>query len=269
DVRLAIHPPVPFSGRETDLEAILRPPDRLHWLGTDSLGRDVAARMIHGAGASMTVGVGAVGIAAGIGVLLGAVAGLFGGWVDSLLSRLLEVAFCFPTLFLILALVGIPGSRGVLPIVLAIGITRWTPIARYVRGEFLSLRERDFVRSARAAGASDGRILLRHLVPHSLPPVIVTAAFGVAGAVLLETALSFLGFGIQPPAPSWGNVLAEARDALGRGWWLAVWPTAAIFLTVLGFNWIGEGLRDRIDPRRGEWATDGEDRLPARGIKKE
>jgi peptide/nickel transport system permease protein len=247
--RFALQPAVPYSVTSTDLDAILQPPSRHHWLGTDGLGRDVAARMIHGAGTSMAVGLFAVLIALGIGVVLGSVAGYFGGGIDTAVSRLLEIVFCFPTLVLILALVGVPGSTGMLPIIVAIGLTRWTTMARYVRGEFLSLRQRDFVRSARAAGASDARIIFRHILPHSLSPVLVTAAFGVSGAVLLEAALSFLGFGIQPPTPSWGGILAEARDLLERGWWLACWPTVAIFLTVLGFNLIGDGLRDRMDPR--------------------
>jgi peptide/nickel transport system permease protein len=248
-VDFALHAPVPYSVTSTDLQAVLQPPNRRHWLGTDGLGRDIAARMIHAAGISMTIGICAVAISLGIGLLLGSLAGYFGGGVDSAVSRLLEIVFCFPTLILILALVGVPGSTGMVPIIIAIGVTRWTTVARYVRGEFLSLRERDFVRSARASGASHLRVIFRHILPHSLSPVLITAAFGVSGAVLLEAALSFLGFGIQPPTPSWGNILAEAADLLERGWWLALSPTVAIFLTVLGFNLIGDGMRDRLDPR--------------------
>ena len=241
---------IPHSPTAIDLDAIREPPSARHWLGTDGLGRDVAARMVHGATVSLTVGVAAMAVSLAIGLLLGAAAGFFGGAIDVVLSRLLEIFFCFPALFLILALLGIPGTTGMVPIILAIGITRWTTTARFVRGEFLHLRERDFVRSARAAGATDLRLLGRHLLPHSLPPVLVTAAFGVSGAVLLESALSFLGFGIQPPTPSWGNILAEAREGLDQAWWLAAAPTAAIFLTVLAFNLVGDGLRDRFDPRR-------------------
>ena len=240
--------PIPYSVTEIDLDSILQPPSRRHWLGTDRLGRDVAARWVHGAAVSMTVGILAMLISLGIGVLFGSTAGYFGGISDIILSRILEIVFCFPTLFLILALIGVIDSTGILPIIAAIGLTRWTGMARYVRGEFLSLRERDFVRSARAAGASNARIIFRHILPHSLPPVLVTAAFGVSGAVLLETALSFLGFGIQPPTPSWGNILSEGQAALQRGWWLTLGPAAGIFLTVLGFNLLGDGLRDRLDP---------------------
>ena len=239
---------IPYSVTEIDLDSILQPPSRRHWLGTDRLGRDVAALWVHGAAVSITVGIFAMLISLGIGVLFGSTAGYFGGISDTILSRILEIVFCFPTLFLILALIGMIDSTGMVPIIAAIGLTRWTGMARYVRGEFLSLRERDFVRSARAAGASNARIIFRHILPHSLPPVLVTAAFGVSGAVLLETALSFLGFGIQPPTPSWGNILSEGQAALQRGWWLTLGPAAGIFLTVLGFNLLGDGLRDRLDP---------------------
>ena len=249
--RLILPALIPYSATRTDLDAILQPPSAGHWMGTDALGRDIAARMVRGTVVSLTVGISAMLVSLVIGVILGSLAGYFGGPVDMAISRIIEVVFCFPTLFLILALVGILDAAGILPIVVAIGVTRWTGMARYVRGEFLSLRERDFVRAARAAGASHARIIFRYILPHSWNPVLVTAAFGVSGAVLLEAALSFLGFGIQPPLPTWGNILTEAQAALGSAWWLLLWPAGGIFLTVLGFNLLGEGFRDALDPRRG------------------
>lgn len=249
NLKFLLWPPIPYSTTETNMDTMLEPPSASHWMGTDGVGRDVAARMVYGTVVSLTVGISAMLVALSIGVLVGSLAGYMGGVVDTALSRIIEIVFSFPSLFLILALIQVKGSEGIYPIIVTIGVTRWTGMARYVRGEFLSLRERDFVRSAKALGASNFRIIFRHILPHSLPPVLVTAAFAVSGAILLEASLSFLGIGIQPPSPTWGNILSEAQGSLERGWWLVLWPAGCIFLTVLGFSLIGEGLRDRLDPR--------------------
>lgn len=241
-------PPVPYSPLSTSLDETLRPPGGKHWMGTDNLGRDVFARMLHGAGISLKIGLVAVGIALIIGVFVGALAGFYGGIADMLLSRVIEVVICFPFLFLILAvIVFLPPS--IYNIMIVIGITRWTSIARYTRAEFLRIREQEFTEAARALGASDRKIIFRHILPNSLAPVLVAATFGIANAILIEAALSFLGLGIQPPTPSWGDILALGRQHIEVAWWLATFPGLAIFLTVTAYNLLGEGLRDATDPR--------------------
>jgi peptide/nickel transport system permease protein len=241
-----LEPPVPFGPNEIALEDALRPPDSAHLLGTDELGRDVLARLVHGARASLAVGLVAVLLYVALGVVVGACAGYYGGRVDAALSRATEVMLSFPTVFLVLCVLGVTRARGLLPIILVIGLTRWTDVSRLVRAEVLRLRELDFVHASRALGARGPWVVARHLVPNATGPVLVAATFGVAGAILLETALSFLGFGIQPPASSWGELLTQAHRYITYpgAWWLTVFPGLAIFLTVASFNLVGEALRD-------------------------
>jgi len=244
----AAHAPVPYSPESATLTDRLLAPSAQHLMGTDNLGRDVLARMIHGAGVSLQVGFVAMGIAALIGVFVGLTAGYFGGRYDLVMSRLIEIVMCFPTFFLILTIIAIfPPS--IYNIMVVIGITRWPGIARYVRGEVLRLKALDFTVAARALGASHARVIVRHILPNALAPVLVTISFGIAGSILTESALSFLGFGVPPPAPTWGNILALARTNISVAPWLATFPGIAIFLTVTAYNLVGEALRDAADPR--------------------
>lgn len=243
-----IMPLIPHSPDRSDLYNILKPPTREHPLGTDDRGRDVLSRVIWGTRISITIGFVAVGIALTIGIILGALAGYYRGWVDAVVLRLIEIMLCFPTLILILSLiVFLPPS--IYNIMIALGITTWTAPARLVRGEFLKLRESDFATAARATGLTDRRIIFRHLLPNALAPVLVSATFGVAGAILTESALSFLGFGVPPPTASWGEILSQSKMYVDFAWWLVVFPGAAIFVTVTAFNLVGEGFRDAMDPR--------------------
>lgn len=243
-----LKPPVPFAPERSDLLRSLEPPSREHLLGTDDRGRDVLSRMIWGTRISMSVGFVAEGIAIVIGVIVGALAGYYRGWVDTVALRLIEIMMCFPTFILILALIAfLPPS--IWNIMVVLGVTGWTGVARLVRGEFLKLRESDFVTAARATGLSNNRIIFRHVLPNALSPVFVTATFGVAGAILTESALSFLGFGVPPPAASWGELLSQSQRYVGFAWWLVTFPGAAIFITVTAFNLVGDGLRDAMDPR--------------------
>ncbi len=241
----------PYDPGEIDLQAALLPPSPDHWLGTDALGRDVLSRIIYGAQISLKVGFVSVGLATLIGVLIGALAGYYGGWVDNLLMRLVDIMLCFPTFFLILAVIALL-EPSIWNIMVIIGLTSWMGVARLVRAEFLSLKEREFVQAARALGASDRRLIFRHLLPNALAPVMVSATLGVAGAILTESALSFLGLGVQPPTPSWGNILTAGKDNLEIAWWLSVFPGLAILVTVMAYNLLGEGIREAIDPRLKE-----------------
>ncbi len=234
-----------------DVSARLQAPGGAHLLGTDDLGRDVLTRILYGARISLLVGFVAVGIATLIGILLGAAAGYYGGWIDSVIMRFVDIMLCFPSFFLILAVIAFL-EPSIWNIMIIIGLTGWMGVARLVRAEFLSLRERDFVLAARALGASDGRVIFRHVLPNALSPVLVSATLGVAGAILTESALSFLGIGVQPPTPSWGNMLIAGKQTLGTAWWLSAFPGLAILLTVLGYNLLGEGIRDALDPRLKE-----------------
>ncbi len=229
----------------------LEPPTAHHWMGTDDLGRDVFSRILHGARVSLEVGAVSVGLMVLIGVAVGLVAGYLGGAVDTVLMRLIDVLLCFPTIFLILMVIAFlePNIGNVMAV---IGLTSWMGLARLVRGEVLSLRERDFILAARGLGLSDARILLVHLLPHLASPVLVSATLGVGSAILTESALSFLGLGVQPPAPSWGNILAVGKDYMHIAWWLSLFPGLAILVTVMAFNLMGEGLRDVLDPRTDE-----------------
>jgi peptide/nickel transport system permease protein len=239
----APHPP-----NRIDIVHILRPPSAEHPLGTDDLGRDVLARMAHGARISLSVGFVAVGIAIAIGLVVGLLAGYYGGWVDAVLMRFVDMMLCFPTFFLILSVIAFIGPS-IWNIMIIIGLTGWMGVARLVRAETLSLKERDFVAAARAQGAGDGRIVFRHILPNTLAPILVAATLGVAGAILTESALSFLGIGVQPPTPSWGNILTAGKDNIEFAWWLSLFPGLAILVTVLGYNLLGEGIRDAADPR--------------------
>ncbi|MFH0809454.1 MAG: ABC transporter permease [Pseudomonadota bacterium] len=238
----------PYDPEAIQVSAKLVAPSAKHLLGTDQLGRDVLSRMLLGSRISLSVGFVAVFISLAIGIIVGAVAGFYGGWTDSLLMRFVDVMMCFPAFFLILTIVALLGPS-ILNVMIIIGATSWMGTARFVRAEFLSLRGRDFVCAARALGARDGRMIFRHMLPNSLAPVFVSATLDVATAILVEAGLSFLGFGVQPPAPSWGNILTEGRLYIFDAWWLTVFPGAAILITVLGFNLFGEGLRDALDPR--------------------
>ena len=237
-----------YSPTAYDLDAVLKSPSALHWFGTDEEGRDVFARMIFGTRISLTVGFIAVGIYIVIGVILGALAGYFGGWVDIVISRLIEVMICFPTFFLILAVLAFIG-RSLTNIMIVIGLTSWPGIARLVRGEFLRIRNQDFVLASKISGASSMRIIFKHILPNSLAPVLVSATFGVASAILIESSLSFIGFGVQPPTPTWGEILSQSRDFIDIAWWLAVFPGVAIFLSITAYNLVGEGLQKALNPK--------------------
>jgi peptide/nickel transport system permease protein len=239
---------IPFGPNDVDVASRLRAPDSQHRFGTDELGRDVLSRMIHGARVSLSVGLMATAMALIVGSILGALAGYYGGAADWLVSRLIEVVLCFPLLFLALAIVALFGPS-VWTVMIALGLTTWTSEARYIRGEFLRIREMEFAHAARASGARDSRIIFRHLLPNALAPVLVSASFGVAYAILTESALSFLGLGVPLPTATWGSILASAQQFIEYAWWLIVFPGVAIFLTVAAFNIIGDRFRDALDPR--------------------
>lgn len=220
-----------------------------HLLGTDRDGRDVLARMLHGSRISLSVGMVSVGIYVLLGILIGGLAGYFRGVVDLGISRLIELVICFPTFFLILVILATIEKRSIFHVMLIIGLTSWTGVARLIRGEFLKLADQDFVHSARALGCGSLRIMFRHILPNAMGPVLVAAAFGVASAVLTESGLSYLGFGAPPPTPTWGEMIKQGKDNIEVAWWLLVYPGAMIFLTVTAYNLAGDGLRDAMDPR--------------------
>jgi peptide/nickel transport system permease protein len=244
----AIFPPVRYSPTENNLMSILSPPSEEHLFGTDDRGRDVLARMIFGARISLSIGFIAVGISAVIGIMLGGIAGYYGGTTDFIVSRLFEVMMTFPVFFLILTILAFR-DPSIYNIMIVIGVTSWTGVARLIRGEFLKLRKYDYVEAAVALGGSDFRVMLKHMLPNGLAPVLVDSTFGIAGAILVESGLSFLGFGVPPPDPSWGDVLSQSQKYVDFAWWLVLFPGAAIFLTVTAFNLIGEGFRNSIDPK--------------------
>jgi len=238
----------PYDPEKIDLNHVLSPPSSSHWLGTDQLGRDVLSRMIWGSRISLKVGFVSTGIALLIGVILGAISGYYGGWVDQVIMRFVDIMLCFPTFFLILAVIAFL-EPSIWNIMVVIGATGWMGITRLVRADFISLRERDFVMAARAIGASDWRIIFSHILPNAMASVLVAGTLGVAGAILTESALSFLGIGVQPPTPSWGNILTAGKDNIDIAWWLSFFPGLAILFTVMGYNLLGEGIRDALDPR--------------------
>ena len=238
----------PHDPLHQDLLLRLQPPSFHHLFGTDDLGRDVFSRILWGTRVSLSVGIIAVLISIFVGTAVGLVAGYLGGWWDSALMRAVDILLSFPVIFLILMAVAFlePSINNVMII---IGLTSWMGLSRLVRGEVLSLKERDFIQAARALGVPFWRILIVHLLPNVVSPIAVTATLGVGSAILTEAALSFLGLGVQPPAPSWGNILTIGKDYLHIAWWLSLFPGLAILVTVLVFNLVGEGLRDILDPR--------------------
>lgn len=238
----------PYDPGEINLRMVLSPPSSNHLFGTDQLGRDVLSRMIWGSRISLKVGFVATGIAIVIGIILGAVAGYYGKWVDTTIMRFVDIMLCFPTFFLILAVIAFL-EPSIWNIMIVIGATGWMGITRLIRADFISLKERDFVRAARTIGAGDSRIIFFHILPNAMASVFVAATLGVAGAILTESALSFLGIGVQPPTPSWGNILTAGKDNIDIAWWLSLYPGLAILITVLGYNLLGEGIRDSLDPR--------------------
>lgn len=244
----AIFPPVRYSPTENNLMSILAPPSREHFFGTDDRGRDVLARMIFGARISLSIGFIAVGISAAIGIILGGIAGYYGGTTDFIVSRLFEVMMTFPVFFLILTILAFR-DPSIYNIMIVIGATSWTGVARLIRGEFLKLRKFEYVEAAVALGGNDFRVMMKHMLPNGLAPVLVDSTFGIAGAILVESGLSFLGFGVPPPDPSWGDVLSQSQKYVDFAWWLVLFPGAAIFLTVTAFNLLGEGFRNSIDPK--------------------
>jgi peptide/nickel transport system permease protein len=235
-----------------DLLASAQRPSVDHWLGTDEIGRDVFSRLVYGARVSLSVGIVAVAIYVVIGTALGAISGYFGGFVDSLIQRMTDTVMCFPSLIIIIAAVSILGPS-IYNVMIIIGLLTWPGLCRLVRGQFLSLREQEFVEAARVSGASSLRIIFRHILPNAFAPIIVAATFGVAAAILTEAGLSFLGIGVQPPTPSWGNMINTAQSAaiMQQMPWLWVPAGAVIALAVLSINFVGDGLRDAFDPKRG------------------
>jgi len=238
----------PYDPTDIDVSVILMPPSWQHWCGTDTLGRDVFSRMLYGARVSLAVGFVAVGISLVLGLILGAVAGFFGGRTDAMLMRITDMVLCFPTFFLILAVIAFL-EPSIWNIMIVIGLTSWMGVARLVRAEFLSLSRREFVLAAYSLGAGPVRLMWRYLLPNAMGPILVSAILGIAGAVLIESGLSFLGLGVQPPDASWGNILTDGKDNIQIAWWLSVYPGMAILTTVLGYNLLGEGLRDYFDPK--------------------
>jgi peptide/nickel transport system permease protein len=238
----------PYDPNFINAWQVLAPPSWQHWFGTDDLGRDVLSRVIYGARISLKVGLVAVGISVAIGTVVGLVSGYYSGIVDATLMRVVDVMLCFPAFFLILAVITIR-EPSIWNIMIVIGLTSWMGVARLVRAETLSIREMDYIMAARCIGCSNIRIIFRHILPNAISPVLVAATLGVAGAILTESALSFLGIGVLPPTPSWGNILTSGKDYIEFAWWLSLFPGLAILVTVLAYNLLGEGIRDALDPR--------------------
>ncbi len=235
-----------YEPTSINIEEALLSPSPKHLLGTDSLGRDLFSRIVYGARISLSVGFLAVGIAVIIGLILGSIAGFFGGWVDELIMRFVDIMLCFPSFFLILSLVAIVSKPSIYLIMIIIGLTSWMGPARLIRAEILSLKEENFILALKILRIPTIRIICRHLIPNAISPVLVNATLGVAAAILVESSLSFLGLGVQPPTPSWGNILMEAKSTLGVAWWITLFPGLCILLTVLGFNLLGEAIREEL-----------------------
>lgn len=244
----------PFDPLEQDINQRLREPGwqtaegRVHVLGTDHLGRDILARVIFGSRIALVVGLSAVLISGVLGMAIGLVSGYFGGKVDDFFMRLADIQLAFPFILLAIAVIGVLGPS-LRNIIIVIGVSSWVVYARVVRGEVLSIREREFVQAAIALGSRDGRVLVRHVLPNAFTPWLVVATLDMARVIVIESALSFLGLGVQPPTPTWGGMLADGRVYLSTAWWLATFPGLAILVTVLGINLLGDGLRDTLDPR--------------------
>jgi peptide/nickel transport system permease protein len=238
----------PYDPSAINAWRVLSPPSLQHWFGTDELGRDVLSRVLFGARISLKVGFVAVGIAVLIGTTVGLISGYYSGLVDTVMMRLVDIMLCFPAFFLILAVITFL-EPSIWYIMIIIGLTGWMGVARLVRAETLSIREMEYILAARCIGCSNTRIIFRHILPNAISPVLVAATLGVAGAILTESALSFLGIGVQPPTPSWGNILTSGKDYIEFAWWLSLFPGLAILVTVLAYNLLGEGIRDALDPR--------------------
>lgn len=239
---------IPYKPDEIDVNSVLLPPSLSHWFGTDALGRDVFTRVVYGGRISLLVGFVAEGIAIIVGTVLGSISGYFGGKIDNFIMRFADTMLCFPTFFIILSITAFV-EPSIWNIMIVIGLTGWMQVARLVRAEFLSLREREFVLYEKVLGSSDFYIIFKHILPNALNPVIVSSAFGIAGAILTESALSFLGLGVQPPTPSWGNILTSGKDMMEVAWWLTLFPGLFIFISVLCYNLIGEGLKEALNPK--------------------
>ena len=254
-VRLAdkLRPPLSSCNRE-EVSSEDAPPFGVYLLGTDHLGRDVLSRMLQGAWVSLSIGFVAVGISVAIGIFLGGLAGYFRGWTDTIIMRFVDIMLCFPRFFLILTVMALWGG-GIFKIMLVVGVTSWMGATRFVRAEFLSLREQDFATAARALGLSDLRIIFRHILPNAIAPVLVSATIGIAGTILLEAGLSFLGFGVPPPDATWGKILSAGKEYIFDAPWLTFIPGLAILVVVLSFNLFGEGLRDAFNPKLRERAS--------------
>lgn len=261
----AIFAPIitPYEPEKTSLDSMLEPPSRAHIMGTDELGRDLFTRVLYGGRVSLAIGVLAMGLAVVVGATIGGLAGFYGGWVDNLLMRFTDMMLAFPQLFILiilaLALRDLPIERlrgtaiaSILSIVLVIATLAWMQVARLVRASFLSLKEKEFTEASRCLGVPNARIMLRHLLPNALSPIIVAATFRVATSIITESGLSYLGFGVQPPTPTWGNMLKNAQTLMTRAPWTAIFPGLMIFVTVIAINFIGDGLRDALDPYKVE-----------------
>jgi peptide/nickel transport system permease protein len=239
----------PHNPLDQNLLNRLKPPSSTHWFGTDELGRDVFSRVLVGIRVSLAIGAMSALISISIGTFIGLISGYWRGWLDAVLMRLVDIVLCFPTLFLILMILAVLDKPNIYMIMAVIGLTSWAGLARLVRGEVLSMRERDFMLVAKGLGLSPQRILFVHLLPNVISPVLVAATLTVGGAILTESGLSFLGLGVQPPLPSWGNILTSGKDFIHSAWWLSLFPGLAILTTTLSLNMLGEGLRDVLDPR--------------------
>ena len=246
---LAVFPPLRYGPFEQAAGQAYKPPSAAHPMGTDSIGRDIMTRIVHGSRVSLAVGFVAVAIYLFIGVVLGALAGYYGGRTDLVISRALEIMMGFPTFLLILTIIAVFEARSVIWVMLVLGVTGWTGVARLMRGEMLKQGKMDYVTAARAQGVPDRRIMFRHILPNAIAPVLVSATFGIAGTILTETSLAFLGLGVRPPTATWGELLNQSLANPFAYWWLLVFPGLVIFLSILSYNLAGEGLRDAIDPR--------------------
>ena len=253
----------PWDPKKTNLDAMLQPPSAEHIMGTDELGRDLLTRILYGGRVSLSIGVMAMALAVVVGAVVGGVAGFYGGWVDNVLMRFTDMMLAFPSLFILIILslalrdIPIEALRGtafasVFSIVLVIAVLAWMRVARLVRASFLSLKEKEFIEAARSSGVPNWRIMVRHLLPNAMSPIIVAATFRVATSIITESGLSYLGFGVQPPTPTWGNMLKNAQDQMTRAPWTAIFPGLMIFIAVIAINFIGDGLRDALDPYKAE-----------------
>src|SRR5690242_8616546 len=249
-VFLAVTAPLlaPWDPNRPDTKKILTPPSSSHWFGTDPLGRDVLSRVLYGSRISLSVGFVSVSIAAAIGMLMGAAAGYYGGMVDNVVMRMVDLMLVFPRFFLLLAVLAFL-KPSIWTIMTVIGLTGWMGVARLVRAEFLALKEREFVVWSQSIGASGFRVIWRHILPNAMAPVLVAMTLGIPAAILTESGLSFLGLGVRPPYATWGNILNDGKEVIELAWWLSVYPGLAILLTVLSYNLLGEGIRDALDPR--------------------